>query len=85
MPTRPFKWGDEELLLAVDALTMGNETRFINHSDSGGVSHMEDYFFNGHWHILYKVGSRLRKGNSFSSTTVGILEGQPAYPVSLSP
>ena len=58
----PLKWGDEELLLVVDALTMGNETRFINHSDAGGVSHLEDYYFNGHWHILFKVTAPVAKG-----------------------
>jgi hypothetical protein len=81
-----LKWGEEELLLAVDALRMGNETRFINHSDAGGVSHMEDYFFNGHWHILYKVGSLVGKGEQlFVNYGEGYWTGQPAYPVSLSP
>ncbi len=80
-----LKWGEDELLLVVDALTMGNETRFINHSDSGGVSHMEDYFFNGHWHILYKVGLQVVKGEQlFVNYGGGYWKGQPAYPVSLS-
>jgi histone-lysine N-methyltransferase EZH2 len=79
-------WGQEDVLLVVDALTMGNETRFINHSDSGGLSHKEDYFFNGHWHILYKVGSAVVKGEQlFVNYGEGYWKGQPEPPVSLSP
>jgi hypothetical protein len=81
-----LKWGDEELLLVVDALTMGNETRFLNHSDAGGVSHTEDYFFNGHWHILFKVDSPIAKGEQlFVDYGAGYWEGHGEAPLPLAP
>lgn len=81
-----LKWGEEELLLVVDAVTMGNETRFLNHSDAGGVSHMEDYFFNGHWHILFKVASPVARGEQlFVDYGAGYWQGQAEAPLALAP
>jgi hypothetical protein len=79
-------WGEEELFLVVDALTMGNETRFLNHSDAGGVSHIEDYYFNGHWHILFKVTSPVAKGEQlFVDYGAGYWAGHGEAPLPLSP
>jgi hypothetical protein len=81
-----LKWGEEELLLVVDALMMGNETRFLNHSDAAGVSHLEDYYFNGHWHILFKVTSPVARGEQlFVDYGAGYWEGHGEAPLPLAP
>ena len=53
--------GDEETIFSIDAMTMGNETRFINHTESEAVSHTDE-FYNGHNHILFTVCDPIAKG-----------------------
>ena len=40
------------------------ETSFINHARPEVVSHLNE-FFNGHWHVIFDVISRVRKGEQF--------------------
>lgn len=56
----PLGDADGEMRLSIDARWMGNETRFINHSDAEVVNH--DYaFYNGLWHVMFTVSSPVSK------------------------
>jgi hypothetical protein len=57
----PLGSGEEEIRLSIDARTMGNVTRFINHSEAEVVKHDYDYY-NGLWHVMFTVSSPVSAG-----------------------
>ena len=82
----PLNEGDGETPLVVDSVAMGNETRFINHADSAKLLHRSDYYFNGHWHVLYMVAADVAKGEQLLiNYGEGYWKGQHLTPLTLSP
>ena len=79
----PIQSDEEETPLVVNALTMGNETRFVNHSEEIIADH-KYHFFNGHWHILFRVVQPIAMGEQvLIDYGEGYWKGQAATPVPL--
>lgn len=77
--------GEEEIRLTIDARTIGNTTRFINHARPEVVSHLDE-FFNGHWHVMFTVSSHVAEGEQLLIDYGDpYWEGKPQPPEPLSP
>lgn len=57
----PLKSGNEVIPLTIDARTMGNQTRFINHAIQEVITHAFE-FFNGHWRVVFSLNCDVFEG-----------------------
>lgn len=81
----PLKRGDEVVPLTIDARTMGNHTRFINHAIQEVVDHAFD-FFNGHWRVVFTLNRNVLEGQQLlMNYGTGYWEASARPPAVLAP